>query len=556
KPILANDPHLGFAEPSVWIMNGLHCAAVGVACPWDVIGVTFPGAPGVVLGHNDHIAWGATNVGPDTEDLFLETPSTVDPQGHYMFQGPPIPYDIRHETIKVAGAPSVDLVVRSTRHGVVLSDVDSRLKGGPVLALRWTTTAEADLALETFFKIDTATNFDQFKAAFAGYGSPSQNFIYADTAGHIGYVLPGLIPIREGDPHGDRVRDGASGLNEWTGYVPRDQLPWQLDPAGGQIVSANNEAVDGRYPFWLGDEWDPGYRAARITKLLDQTTGKLTADDMRAIQLDTYVSRADTIIPELQSLAVKPSTADGVLLWGRIVDWNRQCDVNSVGCAAYITTETAVQRAIFDDELGPLAREYVGTTMAWQALIAVLRNQSSPWWLVTTPGSSPTADPVGLVSAAIDDTAAQLRAAYGDPGNWTWGKLHTVQFNESTLGTSPLFGWYFNGSARPVAGADGAIDNTYYQISRAYPDPNDSSFVPLGIKDLYSVTNGPSYRFTVDMSDLDGARIVITTGQSGNPFDTHYGDLIPTWIAGGTVPLPFSPGNVAASVVTTMTLSP
>jgi penicillin amidase len=320
-------------------------------------------------------------------------------------------------------------------------------------------------------------------------------------------------------------------------------------------VSANNEAVDAKYPFWLGDEWDPGYRAARISQRLSQVTGKLTADDMRSIQTDTHVGRADTIVPELQSLAIAPATADGRVLWGRIVDWDRQCDVNSVGCAAYITTEVALQRAIFDDELGPLARDYVGSTMAWQALISVLHSPTSSWWK-NTANADASADPAKVAAAAVDATAAQLRAAFGDPANWTWGKIHTVQFKESTLGSSPLFGWYFNSAALPVAGADGAIDNTYYQVSRGYLDPNDSSYVPLGIADLYGVTNGPSYRFTVDMSDLDGARIVITTGQSGNPFDTHYGDLVQTWIAGGTVPLPFSPGNVAASAAQTLTLSP
>ena len=196
KPILANDPHLGFGMPSVWIMNGLHCQTVDADCPWDVVGVSFPGAPAVVLGHNARIAWGATNVGPDTQDLFLETVDPSDPQGHYIYKGQSAPYAIRHETIKVAGGPDIELDVRSTVHGVVLSDVDKRLAGGPVLALRWTTTAEVDLALETFFKINNAADFDEFKAAFGGYGSPSQNFIYADVDGHIGYVLPGLIPIR------------------------------------------------------------------------------------------------------------------------------------------------------------------------------------------------------------------------------------------------------------------------------------------------------------------------------------------------------------------------
>ena len=164
--------------PSVWIMNGLHCRSIGTICPWDVVGVTFPGAPAVVLGHNARIAWGATNVEPDTQDLFLETVDPADPDGHYLYQGASVPFDVRHETIKVAGGADVELDVRSTRHGVVLSDVDERLKDGPVLAMRWTTTAEVDLALETFFKVDLATSFEEFRAAFDGYGSPSQNFIY------------------------------------------------------------------------------------------------------------------------------------------------------------------------------------------------------------------------------------------------------------------------------------------------------------------------------------------------------------------------------------------
>src|SRR5262249_3959881 len=158
----------------------------------------------------------------------FETVDPNDPHGHYLYQGKSVPFAFRHETIKVAGGTSVEMDVRSTDHGVILSDVDKRLKDGPVLSMRWTTTAETDLALGTFFKIDLASSFDEFNASFDGYGSPSQNFVYADVAGHIGYVLPGLIPVRDG-PDGTRVRDGASGKEEWTGYIPRDQLPWQLD---------------------------------------------------------------------------------------------------------------------------------------------------------------------------------------------------------------------------------------------------------------------------------------------------------------------------------------
>ena len=557
KPTLANDPHLGFGMPSVWIMNGLHCREVTEACPWDVAGVTFPGAPGVVLGHNAKIAWGATNVGPDTEDLFLETVDKTDPN-RYIFEGRSIPFDVRHETIKVAGAADVMLDVRSTKHGVVLSDVDKRLKDGPVLSLRWTTTAETDLALESFFRIDVASNFDEFKAAFDGYGSPSQNFIYADVDGHIGYVLPGLIPIRAGAPNGDRVRDGASGANEWTGYVPRDQLPWQLDPASGQVVSANNAAVDANYPYFLGDDWDPGYRAARITQLLAQIPGKVTADDMKSIESDTQVLRADAMIPALLALNPKPGSAEGQVLLDRIREWDHTCDVDSYGCAAYMAVEVALQRAIFDDDLGPLARDYVGTTFAWEALINTLLTPSSRWWDLTVAGQDPSHDPTALVSTAIDTAAADLKQSLGDPANWHWGTLHQVTFKEGTLGSSGILPLelFFNSPARAVAGADGTIDNNYYQVSRAYPDPDDPDEQPLGLGQLFSVTNGPSLRFIVDMRDLDAAQIVITTGQSGNPFAAHYSDLIPLWASGQTVALPFSPGNVAASAVETLSLTP
>lgn len=574
KPILANDPHLGFGMPSVWIMNGLHCLKIDAGCPWDVVGVSFPGAPTVILGHNARISWGATNVGPDTQDLFLETPDPSDPEGHYIYQGKSIAYEVRHETIKVGGGADVELDVRSTRHGVVLSDVDTRLKGGPVLALRWTTTAEVDTALETFAKIDIATNFEEFKAAFDGYGSPSQNFVYADVDGHIGYVLPGLIPIRDKQSAtftcpdgvscrirwatGERVRDGASGKAEWTGYIPRADLPWQLDPAGGQIVSANNAAVDAAYPYWLGRDWDPGYRAARIIDRLAAVPGKIGPEDMRAIQTDTYVGRADKVMPRLEAVGPDTRTADGLLLWQAMVNWDHECGVESVGCAAYMTVELALQRAIFDDELGPLAREYVGSTFAWQALIRLLGQPIDDWWENATLAAPGGVNAASTAGEAIDSTAAALRKAYGDPANWTWGRLHQVQFKESTLGSSGILPleWYFDPPSRAVAGADGAIDNNYYGLSRAYPDPEKPDYVPLGITDVFRVTNGPSYRLTVDMSDLDGARIMITTGQSGNPFDPHYGDLIGQWVAGDTVPLPFSPGNVAVSAVKTLTLTP
>ena len=565
-PILANDPHLGFAMPSVWIINGLHCRSVSAACPWDVTGVSFPGDPAVILGHNDRIAWGATNVGPDTEDLFLETVDPDDPT-RYRFRGGSLPFEVRRETIRVAGGEDVTIEVRSTIHGPVLSDVDERLEEGPVLALAWASIKEPDLTLDAILDINLARDFDEFRAAFAAFGQPSQNFVYADVEGHVGYVLPGLIPVRDG-PNGQRVRAGASGEAEWTGWIPPDVLPWQLDPPSGRIVTANNAPVDAGYPHWIGpwSEFDPGYRAAQIEARLADLIGSgvpLVPDVMRALQLDSQVLRADSVVPAILALAPEPPTDDGRAVLAAIENWDRGCDVESRGCAAYMTLEFALQRAIFDDELGPLARDYVGAPPSWVKLVDLLQHPDDAWWDDTSPPGPLLTTPrrenaTAIIGRAVERAGAELRATLGDPESWRWGRLHRVTFAESTLGGSGIgpLEWYFNAAPREVGGANGAILNTYYRLYRVYEDPYDATYAPVGLGEVFSVTNGPSVRFVVDMADLDGASVVITTGQSGNPFDAHYGDLVDTWASGDTIPLPFSAAAIEAATVATLTLSP
>ena len=218
--------------------------------------------------------------------------------------------------------------------------------------------------------------------------------------------------------------------------------------------------------------------------------------------------------------------------------------------------ELLLLRAIFDDELGPIARDYVGSTESWQALIALLKTPASAWWDDrTTPAREGAA---AIISGALDRAGDALRATLGGPSRWTWGRLHRLTLAEATLGVSGIgpLEWYFNGARFPVAGAAGALNNTYYRPSLTYPDPYDAKVQPVGMDRTFSVTNGPSYRLTIDMADLDGARIIQTTGQSGNPFDRHYGDLASDWATGGTVPLPFSTESVARSAVATLLLTP
>ncbi len=284
--------------------------------------MSFPGAPAVILGHNAKIAWGATNVDPDVQDLFIEKPDPQFPDTHYLYKGRSTPYTLRHEVIDVTGGSSESLDIRETVHGPILNDVSERLGDLPDLyALRWVATAEPDKSLETFFKIDVANDFKEFKAAFAEYGTPSQNFVYADVDGHIGYVMPGLVPIRPAGDLGDRPVPGDDGAHDWLGYIPTAELPTMFDPADGRIVSANNAVVDDGYPHFIAREWDPGDRATRILERLDTAgAGGVSIDEMSDIQMDSMPIRFRGIQPRLAQ--GKPLTDDGRAVAEFIAGWD------------------------------------------------------------------------------------------------------------------------------------------------------------------------------------------------------------------------------------------
>jgi penicillin amidase len=553
--LLANDPHLGISMPSIWYVNGLHCAPVTDACPYDVAGVSFPGVPAVVLGHNARIAWGATNAGPDTQDLFVEQADPDDPS-RYLFDGESRPFETRTEQIRVKGAAEpVVQEVRQTAHGPILNDVEERLADAPLMSLRWTATAEPDRTFEAILGLNTAGSFDEFRESLALYGTPSQNFVYADVDGHIGYQLPGSVPLRDGDPTGLRPRPGADGTHEWTGNIPFDELPSQLDPEAGTIVTANNAIVDASYPYYVADRWDPGFRAEQAADgLLARGEDGLTLDDMTELQVDTAMGRARNAAIWL--IAAEPTTDDGRIVLDRILEWNGSCEVESLGCAAWSMFEYRLHRDVFDDDLGSLARDYVGTPPAQMVIDALFDDPEASWWDDASTPSQETSPEI--VARALDEAGLSLATWYGAPTTWTWARLHTAAFQEATVGSSGIgpLEWYFNDGPHPVAGAYGALDNTYYRFSRAYPDPLDPDYVPIGPDRVFDVTNLPSMRFAIDMTNLDGARIVITTGQSGNPFDRHYNDMIGPWLSGETLPLPFTQAAIDEAAAQTLVLQP
>ena len=558
--LLANDPHLGFNMPSVWYVNGLHCQPVSTACPYDVAGVTFPGTPGVVAGHNANIAWGVTNVNPDVQDLVEEKLDPADSTKYLTATGS-APFVIRVETIKVAGGEDVVMEVRETSHGPILNGVEPSLADGhPMYALRWTALQAPDQVLEAFLGVDRATDFTAFREALSLFGAPSQNFVYADRSGNIGYQMPGKVPVRTlADDHGLRPVPGWDGQHEWASYIPFDKLPSVYNPTSGRIVTANNAVFDGTSGF-LGAEYDRGDRAARIAELIDAAGNQVTLDTFAAIQGDTLLRRAARMTPGLVDLAPKPGTPDGAVVLDLITRWDGRCDTASAGCAAYMTFEYAIERAVFDDELGDQARSYIGSDWA-NDLVATLvgtdAGRASTWWGNRTAGTGASA--ADVTALALDAAGSWLRRDMGDPDQWTWGRIHHVAFKEATLGISGIgpLEWIFGTSPAEVNGAAGAVDNTYSRLGRGYQDPADPT-APYAdtLAKLFSVTNGPSMRALYDMGNLDAGRIVTTTGQSGQPFSSHADDWVGKWLRNETVPLPFTREAIDAAAAAVLVLRP
>ena len=298
KPMLANDPHLGAQIPSIWYLAVVHGDRLHAA------GATFPGLPTVVIGHNERVAWGVTNLGPDVQDLFVERVNPANPN-QYEVNGQWVDMAVRAEDIRVKGAKEpVKWAARSTRHGPLISDVtDER---GRALSLRWTSLDPGDTTIDAFLALNYAANWDDFRNSLRSFVAPSQNFVYADVDGNIGYFGPGRIPVRA---HGD----GSSpvpGWNDeyaWTGWIPFEELPQTFNPAAGYVVTANHKVTPPGYRHFISNDWAPPYRAERITELLT-SVDKLTPDDFARIQADQTSAQARELLPVL--LQVQPENPE------------------------------------------------------------------------------------------------------------------------------------------------------------------------------------------------------------------------------------------------------
>ena len=529
KPLLANDPHLAPHMPSIWYQAGLHCRRTTAACPFDVTGFTFSGVPGVVIGHNQRIAWGFTNLGPDVTDLYLERVTGQT----YEYRGKQEPLQTRTETIKVGGADPVTITVRATRHGPLLSDVmdDVRTAGGrDAVALRWTALDPGRTA-DAIVGLNTAQNWAQFRAGAASFEVPAQNLVYADVDGNIGYQAPGRIPIRAKGDDGRWPVPGWTGAHEWQGFIPFAELPTEENPERGYVVTANNPAIGPGYDRLLTEDWAYGYRAARITERIAGTP-RLDMTAMGRIQTDTRNGFAPTLVPHLQRVG----GPDVTVLRG----WDHTQPPESAAAAYYNAVFRHLLIRTFNDELPKDARPDGGDRW-FEVVRGLLDRPADPWWDdVRTRGVIEIRD--DMLRAAIRDGAAEVRDRLGDdPAKWRWGDLHRLKLTNDTFGTSGIgpIEWLFNRGPLAVGGGESIVNATGW-------DPQTG----------YAVSWVPSMRMVVDLADLDRSRWINLTGASGHAFADNYWDQAPLWARGETIPMRSREQTVRREAEHTLTLTP
>jgi penicillin amidase len=511
-PMLANDPHLSTQIPSIWYLAQVS------AGDFDIIGATLPGTPAVALGRNRYMAWGATNVAADVQDLYRER---LDPGGRFAeYQGAQEPLTIVPEVITIKGAASVTVDVRITRHGPLISDAinanNAASKTPPIgpplepLAFRWTALDPEDLTIAAYMHLNEAKTWADVMAALKDYATPSQNFVFAEASGHIGYYAPGHIPVRAaGD--GSQPTDGWTGDTEWTGYVPFEELPHLYDPPSHFIVSANNRPSGALGAPMIALEYPNPYRAQRIVDLLREITAtkKLTPDDFRRIQADTVSLHARDLLPRLLA-HVQPATS----LDRQAVDILRSWDDDARGdLAAPAIFEAWFLRlapSIVGDELGPAVTAYEGRFSSITRFLEASLDGNPAWCDNVTTTVQETCDQA--VSTALHAAVEQLAERMGrEPDRWRWDGVHTTVF--------PHQAFEAIGALRPF-------------FSRRIPNGGDWSTVnvgPVTVTAPFEQRSVPGYRGIVDLSPANDSRFIESVGPSGHFLSKYYDAFQQDW---------------------------
>ena len=543
KAMLSNDPHLPTSIPSVFAQVGLHCRTLSEACPFDVSGFSMASVPGVVIGKNTKIAWGLTTSYVDAQDLYLE-----DVQGDTVLQGGKyVPLNVITEEIRVRGEDQPRSIrIRSSPHGPLLSDVDQRLQqvsasrttpgtAPYAVALSWT-ALQPGRTMDALLALDQAQNFAEFRAATALLSAPSQNFIYADTAGNIGYQLAGAVPLRR-KGNGTKPSPGWDPTYGWQGTIPFAKLPYVLNPPSGFIVAANQQVIGAQYPYPLGSTYSYGWRSQEIVDRL-RDAPPLTMDSAEQFFYDDTIRFAADLVPILLKIKV----ADPWVVEGQrtLVGWDYSASKDSAAAAYFNVVCHNILKFTFRDELPQELWPAGGDR--WYAVLTMLMKQTqNPWWDdVTTKDKIETRDDI-LLAAMINARKEITSLMARDTDQWQWGKLHKVRLQNPTLGSSGIkpVEDLFNRGDYQVGGGPAVVN------AMAYDDRTG-----------YAVTDGPTMRMLIDLGDLDASRWVNQSGVSGHAFNRHYDDQTELWANQQLWPFVSSRGAVEARTETRQELLP
>ena len=511
KPLLANDTHLELALPPIWYE--LHLTAPG----WNVKGFTLPGAPMVIIGHNDRIAWGFTNNRPDVLDLYRETFNPTDPT-EYRVNGKWMRAEVTDEVIHVKGKPDEHLQVTITRHGPIV-----RREGDKAYAMRWTATEPGGLA-NSYNWLGKARNWKEFREAMRHVWGPGQNGVYADVEGNIGYIMAARVPVRK-KGHGEVPVPGDTDDYEWTGYIPFDQLPQALDPASGLIATANARVVGPNYKPYLTDRWEEPYRTARIYDLLHDRHD-LRPEDMLKVQTDTYsyphVFLADQLLAASKTAKAQDPRAQKLI--EGLKDWNGLADARSPEVSFLHAVRAAALSLLLQPFLGEDSALYQWRSMTF--LQRILTDRPSRW----LPPTYKNYDELLVAAAdiAVKRLAEQSKSERVD--DWAWEKFNSLDIFHP-IGREGLLKTFLSITGKPQSG-------TLYSIRAA------------------TKTHGPAMRLVANPGNWDESILLVPGGQSGQPGSSHYSDQFSYWYEGKPIFAPFTDAAEKRATRHTLTLKP
>jgi len=537
-PLLANDTHMSVAMPSIWYQAHLEGGRYHVA------GVSLPGVPGVLVGHNQRCAWGLTTAWQDAQDLFIERINPAN-AAEYEFEGQWRPVQVVQEVIAVKGrAEPVVVEVKLTHHGPIVSGL---MGESTPMALRWVALDQTDM-LGAVLGYDRAADWQEFRAALASWAAPAHNFVYADVDGHIAYFQAGWMPVRA-KGYGIAPVPGWTGEHEWQRFLTLDELPQALDPESGWLGVANNLVVDTTYPHFLSADLENPSRATRLVELLTKRD-RVSAADFAAMQRDTFSAQAQRFVRHL--LPIQPTNTREARALEILRGWDCYITADSVAATLYETIRVYALHAMFDRHLGELADAYVGVDpsplgdtgpyhdRSFVRLLEILDDKrgSSVW--LRDPESGIPQPASEILHRALRIALKDLKEHLGDDiETWTWGRLNRIHFAHPLGAVKPLH-LLFNRGPYPMPGDR----DTLLRASGKPAFP----FQPVAVVD--------ALRFIADLSDWDRCQIIVPGGQSGHVASPNYADQIPLWRGGLMMTLPFSRPAVERMARERLVLSP